>query len=75
MRRVRKDAEDFGRDLKVLKGQKERVEEERREEREKAERRIKQRESEIRVLKEELSGQKERVRESERFLKGHVCAA
>lgn len=75
MRKVRRDAEDFGRDLKVLRGQKERVEEERKEEKERAERRIKQRESEIRILREELNGQKERAKEGEVRLNGHVCAA
>ena len=61
--------------MRVLRERKERVEEERKEERERAERRVKQRESEIRILKEELSGQKERVREGEKRLKGHVGAA
>ncbi len=75
LRKVRRDAEDFGRDLKVLRGPKERVEEERKEEKERAVRRIKQRESDIRILREELNGQKERAKEGEVRLNGHVCAA
>ncbi|KAI1790299.1 hypothetical protein LXA43DRAFT_1149321, partial [Ganoderma leucocontextum] len=75
LRRVRRDAEAFGRDLKALRAQKDRMEEERREERAKAERGQKQAQAQIRVLREELDGQKEKVREAREEWRGHVCAA
>ncbi|KAI0694558.1 hypothetical protein C8T65DRAFT_666568 [Cerioporus squamosus] len=75
LRRVRRDAEAFGRDLKALRAQKDRMEDERREERTKAERAQKQAQAQIRILKEELDGQKEKAREAKEAWKGHVCAA
>lgn len=71
LRRVRRDAEAFGRDLKALRAQKDRMEEERT----KAERAQKQAQAQIRVLREELDGQRERVREAREQWRGHVCAA
>ena len=75
LRRVRRDAEAFGRDLKALRAQKDRMEEERREERAKAERAHKQAQAQIRVLKEELDCQKVKAKEANDAWKGHVCAA
>ncbi|KAI0629314.1 hypothetical protein C8Q77DRAFT_1143253 [Trametes polyzona] len=75
LRRVRRDAEAFGRDLKALRAQKDKFEAERKEERAKAERAQKQAQAQIRVLKEELDGQKEKAREAKEQWKGHVCAA
>ncbi|TBU45380.1 hypothetical protein BD309DRAFT_718225 [Dichomitus squalens] len=75
LRRVRHDAEAFGRDLKALRAQKDRMEEERREERAKAERAQKQAQTQIRILKEELDGQKDKMREATEQWKGHICAA
>ena len=51
------------------------MEEERREERAKAERAHKQAQAQIRVLKEELDGQKVKAKEANDAWKGHVCAA
>lgn len=67
---MRRDAEAFGRDLRALRAQKDRVEEERKDERARAERTQKQSAAQIRVLREELDGQKEKVRQ----WVGHVCA-
>ncbi|KAI0675751.1 hypothetical protein C8Q78DRAFT_964116 [Trametes maxima] len=75
LRRVRKDAEAFGRDLKALRAQKDKMEAERKEERAKAERAQKQAQTQIRILKEELDGHKEKARDVREQLKGHVCAA
>nr|VWP02273.1 Lid2 complex component lid2 [Ganoderma boninense] len=71
LRRVRRDAEAFGRDLKALRAQKDRMEEDRT----KAERAQKQAQAQIRVLREELDGQREKVREAREQWRGHVCAA
>ncbi|CDO73312.1 hypothetical protein BN946_scf185008.g74 [Trametes cinnabarina] len=75
LRRVRRDAEAFGRDLKALRAQKEKMEAEKKEERTKAERAQKQAQAQIRILKEELDGHKEKARELQKQWKGHVCAA
>ena len=75
LRRVRRDAEAFGRDLKALRAQKDRVEEERREERSKTERAQKQAQAQIRVLTEELEGHKAKVREAKEQWRSHICAA
>ena len=70
LRRVRRDAEAFGRDLRALRTQKDRAEDERHEERVRADRAQKQAAAQIRVLREELEGLRERARE----WVGHVCA-
>ncbi|KAI0366979.1 hypothetical protein BV20DRAFT_951123 [Pilatotrama ljubarskyi] len=75
LRRVRRDAEAFGRDLKALRAQKDKMETERKEERARAERAQKQAQAQIRVLKEELDGQKEKARELREQWKAHTCAA
>ncbi|KAI0072304.1 hypothetical protein K474DRAFT_413030 [Panus rudis PR-1116 ss-1] len=78
LRRVRRDAEAFGRDLKLLRSQKDKLEEEKEERKEqvrKMERAQKQSESRIRVLTEELDRYKEKMRESEDRWRSHVCAA
>ncbi|OBZ74037.1 hypothetical protein A0H81_06283 [Grifola frondosa] len=71
LRRVKKDAEAFGRDLKLLRTQKDRLEEERKEEQTKTARAQKQSLAQIRLLKEELDGQREKVQAA----KDHVCVA
>ncbi|TFY56456.1 hypothetical protein EVJ58_g7633 [Rhodofomes roseus] len=73
LQRVRRDAEMFGRDLKLLRAQKDRLEDERRLEQTKAERAQKQAQTQIRVLKEELDGQKEKARVAAEQLQKHVC--
>ncbi|KAI9064084.1 hypothetical protein FKP32DRAFT_1625808 [Trametes sanguinea] len=75
LRRVRRDAEAFGRDLKALRAQKDKMEAEKKEERTKAERAQKQAQAQIRILKEELNGHKEKARELQKQWKSHVCAA
>lgn len=75
LQRVRNDAEVFGRDLRLLRAQKDRLEEERHMEQVRAERAQKQAQAQIRVLKEELDVQKEKAREAAERLGGHVCAA
>lgn len=67
LRRVQRDADALGRDLGKLREQRDRLEEERKS----GERERKQALSQIRVLKEELEGERESVRR----WAGHVCAA
>ncbi|KAL6300868.1 hypothetical protein BKA93DRAFT_500905 [Sparassis latifolia] len=62
LQRVRKDAEAFGRDLKLLRAQKDRLEEERKQQDAKSERSHKQSQTQIRVLKDELDSQREKRR-------------
>lgn len=75
LRRVKRDAEAFGRDLKSLRAQKDKLEAERKEAIGKAERAQKQAQSQIRLLKEELMSQKEKARAGEERWRSHVCAA
>ncbi|KAL0954003.1 hypothetical protein HGRIS_005160 [Hohenbuehelia grisea] len=75
LRRVKKDAEVFGRDLKLLRLEKDRVESKRRDETEKAERSRKQAQAQIRVLNEQLEGQREKTAHAREELENHVCAA
>lgn len=78
LRKVKRDAEAFGRDLKMLREQKDRLEKEKKdkeEEREKAERATKQAQAQMRILKEEVGALKGKVREGEDVWRGHVCAA
>ena len=74
MRRVKREAEAFGRDLKALRAQKDKLESERREERSKAERAQKQSQTEIRLLRDEAREHKEKVLVLQRQWSGHVCA-
>lgn len=76
--RVRKDAERFGSDLKVLRGEKDKLEERRRVEREraeKAERGEKQLKTRMRILSEELDEEKERYTRVQAEWRAHVCSA
>ncbi|TCD69492.1 hypothetical protein EIP91_007422 [Steccherinum ochraceum] len=75
LRRVKRDAEAFGRDLKALREQKERLEKEKEEEVVKAQRAQKQTQTQIRILKEELQTHKTRGKEEDAVWKNHVCAA
>ncbi|KAI0954730.1 hypothetical protein AcW1_006527 [Taiwanofungus camphoratus] len=75
LRRVRRDAEAFGRDLKLLRTQKDRLEEESKQEKAKAERAHKQSQTQIRVLKEELEGQRDKAKTITEQFKNHVCVA
>lgn len=78
LQRVRKDAERFGSDLKVLRGEKDKLEERRRVERERAEnaeRAEKQLKARMRILTEELDGEKERYTRVQAEWRAHVCTA
>ncbi|KAJ6514991.1 hypothetical protein C8R47DRAFT_1190230 [Mycena vitilis] len=73
LRRVRRDAEAFGRDLKVLRSEKERLETKQKEEALKAERTKKQSLTQIRVLTEQLDGQRAKTLRAREDLQSHVC--
>ncbi|KAF7308937.1 PACT-coil-coil domain-containing protein [Mycena kentingensis (nom. inval.)] len=72
--RVRREAEAFGRDLKHLRTEKERLETKQREEQQASERTKKQKESEIRLLKERVAGEQEKVARAREQARSHVCA-
>lgn len=69
LKRVRKDAEIFGRDLKALRAEKERSRERQKEEVTKAERARKQAQTQIRLLNDQLENQKAKTKR----LQQHVC--
>ena len=75
LRRVRRDAEAFGRDLKALRAQKDALERERKDDRQKADRAQKQSQTEIRLLRDEAHEQKEKALSLQRRIDDHVCAA
>lgn len=72
---VRKNAEAFGRDLKLLRREKENSEKEQQEEISKLQRAKKQAQAQIRVLTEQLEGQKAKTQRARNELGGHICAA
>lgn len=74
LRRVKKDAEAFGRDLKLLRAEKERMEAKQKEELSKTERMMKQTQTQIRLLNEQLDGQRAKVARAKEELQNHVCA-
>jgi septal ring factor EnvC (AmiA/AmiB activator) len=73
--RVRKDAERFGNDLKALKKEKEKLEERRRIESERSERGEKQLKARMRILSEEIQGEREKWRTLNEQWRTHVCTA
>lgn len=73
LRRVRRDAEAFGRDLKLLRSEKERIEAKQQEEATRAERTRKQSQTQIRVLTEQLEGQRAKTLRAKEDLRSHVC--
>jgi chromosome segregation ATPase len=73
LKRVRRDAEAFGRDLKNLRAEKERWEAKQKDEAVKAERARKQSQTQIRLLNEQLEGQREKARRAKEDLRNHVC--
>jgi hypothetical protein len=75
LKRVRKDAEIFGRDLKALRAEKERSQDKQKEEVAKAERAKKQAQTQIRLLSEQLSSQKAKAKKAWEELQHHVCPA
>lgn len=74
LRRVRDNAEAFGRDLKELRLEKERLEKEHQEEQLKIHRAKKQTQTQIRLLTEQLEGQRAKTLEARAKLENHVCA-
>ena len=75
--RVRKDAERFGSELKVLRSERDKLEEKKRAEEErakKAERGQSHLKTKVRILEEELEGEKGRSRKALEGWKSHVCA-
>ncbi|KAG5725048.1 hypothetical protein E4T56_gene12404 [Termitomyces sp. T112] len=75
LRRVKKDAEAFGRDLKHLRAEKEKEEERHKEEIAQLERAKKQTQTQIRLLNEQLDNQRSKTGRAREELKNHVCAA
>jgi chromosome segregation ATPase len=73
LRRVKKDAEAFGRDLKLLRAAKEKLEGQRKEDEVKAERLRKQTQAQIRLLNDQLENQREETRVAKQELSSHVC--
>ena len=74
--RVRKDAERFGNDLKALRSERDKLEEKKKVEEErakKAERGQSQLKTKVRILEEELEGEKGRSRKTLEGWKAHVC--
>jgi len=74
--RVRKDAERFGNDLKALRNERDQLEERKKVEEErakKAERGQSQLKTKVRILEEELEGEKGRSRKALEGWKSHVC--
>ena len=75
LRRVRNDAEAFGKDLKLLKAEKDRLEAKLQEEVSMAERTKKQNQTQIKLLNEQLESQKQRATRALEVYENHVCAA
>lgn len=75
LRRVKKDAEAFGRDLKLLRIEKEKLETKHKDELSRIERSKKQTQTQIRLLNEQLENQRAKTSQAREELKGHVCAA
>ncbi|KAJ7224111.1 hypothetical protein GGX14DRAFT_548737 [Mycena pura] len=73
LKRVRKDAEAFGRDLNLLRSEKERLEAKQKEEAQTTERSRKQSQTQIRLLTEQLEAQRAKVLRAKEDHKSHVC--
>jgi chromosome segregation ATPase len=73
LKRVKRDAEAFGRDLKLLRSEKDRMESKQKDEMAKAERSKKQAQSQIRLLNEQLDNQKNRMKRLCDDMESHVC--
>jgi chromosome segregation ATPase len=73
LKRVKRDAQAFGRDLKLLRAEKDKLEDKRKEAESKAQRARKQAEAQIRLLSEQLASQRERARNATETWDNHVC--
>ncbi|EIN03865.1 hypothetical protein PUNSTDRAFT_77359 [Punctularia strigosozonata HHB-11173 SS5] len=74
LRRVKRDAESLGRDLKILRAEKDKGEAQQVEEVTKARRALKQTQSELRIVTEQLERYKEKATAAQDRLRSHVCA-
>ena len=72
---VKRDAEAFGRDLKLLRAEKEKLETKNHDDMSKAERAKKQAQTQLRLLTEQLDDQKEKTGRALEQMRTHICAA
>jgi len=75
LKRVRRNAEAFGQDLKLLRMEKDELEMKHKDEILKAERSKKQAQTQIRLLNEQLETQNEKTLKAREEIKNHICAA
>ena len=74
LKRIRRDAEAFGQDLKLLRMENEKLKTKNKDEISKAERSKKQAQSQIRLLNEQLEMQKENALKARGEIKNYICA-
>ncbi|KAL0576236.1 hypothetical protein V5O48_005746 [Marasmius crinis-equi] len=74
LRRVKRDAEAFGRDLKLLRAEKEKLEVKHNDESAKAERVKKQLQTQLKLVNEQLDEQRNKTLHARNELKNHVCS-
>ena len=75
LRRVKKSADAFGRDLKRLRGEKEDMEESHKHELARLERSKKKAQDQIRLLNEQIESYKDAAQRAQEELRRHTCAA
>lgn len=75
LRRVRRNAETFGRDLRTLRAEKERAEAKYKDEIARLERNKKQSQAQLKLLTDELDQQKQQIADVEDEMRNHICAA
>ncbi|KAG7445045.1 uncharacterized protein BT62DRAFT_206857 [Guyanagaster necrorhizus] len=73
LKRVKQDAEAFGRDLKLLRSEKDRAEAKQKDELARAERAKKQAQTQVRLLTEQLDAQKAKVARAKEQMEQHAC--
>jgi chromosome segregation ATPase len=73
LNQVRKDAEAFGRDLKLLRAEKEKLEMRQKEELSKVEKARRQSHGQIRLLTDQLETQRQKAMRAKEELENHVC--
>jgi hypothetical protein len=75
LQRVKKDAEAFGRDLRLLRIEKERLEAKQQQDISRADRLKKQTDTQVRLLNEQLESQRGKTMRAENELRNHICEA
>ena len=75
LRRVKNDAEAFGRDLKLLRVEKEKQDTKHKDELSRLERTRKQAQAQIRLLNEQLESHRTKTSHAREDLKNHICVA